>query len=91
MPKINSPSIFLTKILVVVESILAIETSETFEFTPLLSSNFLLLFHYGWLLLDRCLIFVIIEILVASFRSDFSNLLTDVDWEQLVYIRILPS
>ncbi|BDD01463.1 hypothetical protein PEPS_37430 (plasmid) [Persicobacter psychrovividus] len=40
MPKINSPSIFLTKILVVVKSILVIETSETFESAPLLSIKF---------------------------------------------------
>ncbi|BDD01406.1 hypothetical protein PEPS_37330 (plasmid) [Persicobacter psychrovividus] len=37
---INSPSIFLTKIPVVVEAILVIDTSETFEFAPLLSIKF---------------------------------------------------
>ncbi|BDD01464.1 hypothetical protein PEPS_37440 (plasmid) [Persicobacter psychrovividus] len=40
MPKINSPSIFLTKIPVVVEAILVIDTSEAYEFTPLLSIKF---------------------------------------------------
>ncbi|BDD01381.1 hypothetical protein PEPS_36610 (plasmid) [Persicobacter psychrovividus] len=40
MPKINSPSIFLTKIPVVVEAILVIETSEAYEFAPLLSIKF---------------------------------------------------